>query len=265
MMLSCILNHGQSKYLTLGTRSKRADCPRPKLFIFRKDQMAYYDLSTKKWSQIVSTKILIDYYQFSFDGLSTMIFSHADILEPYSLSGSYGPGQYTTSKSILTMVLDETNPSTVQFKFHPIAPFALLDGVGLKPGSYSAYDPLRKRLYMAVSKSMRYVKFVLNRNIRGDTTIRPAIFFHTCLLLIWTQRPPRKEKPGYSWDLARQSMAFAQSSLTQHLKAANHLLPHLLRQAKARKYLYHWSHQQGRLLRAPNQRPQCQWLQLPKR
>lgn len=116
----------------------------------------------------------IAYYEFSFDGLSTIIFSHADILKPTSLAGSYGPGPDTMSQSVLTMVLDEKAPSTVQLRFHPITPFALFDGVGPYAGSRSAYDPLRERLYLTVSTSTRYVELTPDKNTRGGTTIHPT-------------------------------------------------------------------------------------------
>jgi hypothetical protein len=142
--------------------------------------MAYYDLSTNKWSQIITLKMSVGYDYLSFDGLNTMIFSSTYVFAPSGLAGSYAPN--AVSRSLLTMVLDEKAPSTVQYKFHPITPSPLFDGVGLYAERQSAYDPLRKRLYIAVSMSVRDVILTPDVDTREDTTIRPAIVFHTYLL-----------------------------------------------------------------------------------
>jgi hypothetical protein len=134
--------------------------------------MAYYDLSTNKWSQVITLEMSLDYKYFSFDGLNTMIFSSTYVFAPPSLAGSYAPN--TASRSLLTMMLDEKAPSTVQYKFHPITPFPLSDGVGLYAERQSAYDPLRKRLYIAVSISIQNVILTPNAKLREDTTIHPT-------------------------------------------------------------------------------------------
>jgi hypothetical protein len=119
------------------------------VFLFHKDKMTYYDLVSNKWSSVVTLSKVIDDYRFTFDGSNTIIFG--SILPQASPFIQYGADTQGLVQSILTLVLDENDPSKARFVSHPVTPFAGVDSVYPYGGAPIAYDPLRNRIYMAVS------------------------------------------------------------------------------------------------------------------
>lgn len=93
--------------------------------------------------------MVIDDYRFTFDGSSTIIFG--SILPRANPLIQYGADTEGLIQSILTLVLDENEPSNARFVSHPVTPFAGVDGVYPRWDAPIAYDPLRNRIYMAVS------------------------------------------------------------------------------------------------------------------
>lgn len=129
---------------------KFADWCRPKVYLFHKDKMAYYDLASNKWSTLITLSMAIDDYTFTFDGLSTIIFGS---IEPQANPlVQYGANTQGLIQSILTLVLDENEPSKARFMSHSVTPFAGVNGVVPHWNAPIAYDPLRNRIYMAVSQ-----------------------------------------------------------------------------------------------------------------
>ncbi|KAI4751001.1 hypothetical protein E4T51_15729, partial [Aureobasidium sp. EXF-12344] len=120
---------------------------KPKVFLFHEDKMAYYDLASNKWSTVITLSMVIDDYRFTFDGSSTIIFG--SILPPAYPLIQYGADTEGLIQSILTLVLDENEPSNARFVSHPVTPFAGVDGVYPSWDAPIAYDPLRNRIYMA--------------------------------------------------------------------------------------------------------------------
>jgi hypothetical protein len=111
--------------------------------------MAYYDLASNKWSTVTTLPMVIDDYKFTFDGFNTIIFGSIQPLANPLIQ--YGADTRGLIQSILTLVLDEANPSQARFVSHPVTPFVAADGVYPRFDAPIVYDPLRTRVYMAVS------------------------------------------------------------------------------------------------------------------
>ncbi|CAD0095979.1 unnamed protein product [Aureobasidium mustum] len=103
-----------------------ADRSRPKVFLFHANQMAYYDLTSGKWSTVTTLPMVIGDWRFAFDGLNTIIFgSTLPLVQPLI---QYGADSQGLIQSVLTLVLDENEPSKARFVSHPVTPFLGVDG-----------------------------------------------------------------------------------------------------------------------------------------
>jgi hypothetical protein len=171
--------------------------------------MAYYDLASKKWSTVTTLSMAIDDYTFTFDGFSTMIFG--SVLPLANPLVQYGANTQGLIQSILTLVLDENEPSKARFVSHLVTPFAGVNGVFPHWDAPIAYDPLRSRIYMAVSlQVVRHDCRVLTCVYRVDTIFRTMTRFPICLRLICILKMPHKERPASFVDPAKPSMGLVQ-------------------------------------------------------
>jgi hypothetical protein len=122
----------------------------------------------------------IDDYTFTFDGFNTIIFGSVQPLANPLIQ--YGADTRGLIQTILTLVLNEDEPLKARFVSHPVTPFAGANGVYPSLHASIVYDPLRTRIYMAVSlQVIQDVSRVLTYICRVDTTTRTAIPFPTYL------------------------------------------------------------------------------------